>query len=157
MVTPQQSQDGAHTLYVRAASPAPASWERPGWEDERLVADDYRRPPLVTTPVDEPAPPTSSRRRLTGGFWSRALGFTGLVLGAAGAAVLAHQMGYDWRLTGTIAALVGVAGGAAGVTIPLLLRAIGWLILAALVGLVGAASLYALMHVAPVFVERFVR
>jgi hypothetical protein len=148
-------QDDASSSFARATSPVPGSWERPQWAQEQLAVESRRTPLDMAT--DDATDSAQPKRRLTPGFWSKALGATGLVLGTVGAGVLAHQMGYDWRFTALIAALVGIAGGALGAMLPLLLRALVWAILAALIGSVGVGALYLLLRLAPAFVERFVR
>lgn len=155
MSSSHQLREGAVSDYGRPIAPAEGSWERPDWQREQQAIETQRRA------RDEP-PGTGSSvvadtgRRSAMGSWMKALGSLGFMLGGASAGYFAHQMGYDWRATWTIAGLVGIAAGSVGVMIPPLFRALGWTIVAALAGGAGAAALYALMRVAPAFVDRII-
>ena len=148
----QQVREGAISNYAEPVAPAQESWEPSGWEREQAAIEAQRK--ARDEASDSELGAAAAPRRGAMGIWMKSLGSMGFLLGSACAGYFAHQMGYDWRASATIAALAGVAGGAAGVMLPLLLRAIGWAILAALAGSVGGAALYVLMRVAPAFVDR---
>lgn len=139
--------DWAPVVIARDATKIPAPSGRPG----------------APTPVAPALPPTVSeaekknvRRVLRASTfkWMSILGVTGFVLGSVCGGWYASRMGYDAGLSSLIGVLIGTAVGGAGMTIPPLFRAIGWGVLAAATGGVGAGALWILTKVAPALVER---
>jgi hypothetical protein len=77
------------------------------------------------------------------------LGAVGMVGGAAALGALAYRVAHPLGDVALIAALGGVAGGAAGASLPALARAIKWSAIAAVILAVGAAALWAIHQVDP--------
>lgn len=144
-----------------AASPAAPLSSPPrsrGALDSGLQREDGAIPATSTAalPARDSGEPARSRRVPFFRTVLVAAGATGLLVAGAGAGVYAFDMGYDWRMTARIAGLAGAAGAAAAVLIPLLFRALGWIVLAAITAAFGAGALYTLSLVAPAFTDQVV-
>lgn len=124
--------------------PDGASWREQG---ATPVAPPESSPPATAGTAPRPARRPLFRRFLV------AAGVAGAVVAGCTAGWMAHDMGYDWRMAARIAGLAGVAGAAGSVMLPLLFRAIGWILLAAISAVLGAGAIYTLSTVAPAFFD----
>lgn len=84
------------------------------------------------------------------------LGAAGTTGGAALLGVLAYRVAHPLSTVTLIAALGGVAGGAIGVSLPALGRALAWSAIAASALAVGGAALWAIHQVDPLLIRQIV-
>lgn len=80
-----------------------------------------------------------------------ALGFVGA---AAVGGIVANYYGFSTQETFVVAGLLGIFGASLGAIIPPLTKAIGWILLAAGVAIIGIGSLRLLGLLVPEFLER---